>query len=741
MCGRNPTNGRKESLQLQAFLQRAVMTAERPELCPLGYGDLRCGDARPPPAQLPLGERIGSVVTRMRYRLDRLVAYLRDLFGDLPRRAVLTIQYHGWRELAVRAATFPLRLTPWGSRKFSGRATRWAIARDWYRRKGRPVAIVIPHYGDPGLTLQAIESIKATTKSDKVRIVISDDATPDPQHVAKLRATGGITLVESDTNTGFAANVNRGIAAAGDADVVLLNNDVIAMPGWLEQLQFQAYKGPDIGITGPKLLYPDGSIQSAGSHRNLGAPEWFDHRYRFRPSDHGPADVVSDVLAVTGAAMYLKAATLAKIGTFDESYGMAYEDVDLCLRCWDAGLRVTYAPGSTLTHLESKTRPVEPGRRELDSQKRFWDTWARWLDEREVRTAAGALRVVYVTEDTGVGGGHRVVFEHLNGLKERGHEPELWTLEKGGEPDWYDLKVPVRLFPDYETMIGELRDVDAVKVATWWNTAAPVWLSSVRRGIGAYFVQDIETSYYPGQPEPQNHVMNSYRHEFRYLTTSQWVGDKLRELHVDPVQVPPGIDGSRWHPLDGVTREDDVLLAVGRTNPLKNFELTADAYRSLPEAERPRLWLFGVEPDVGADLGARYFERPSDAQVNELYNQATALIQTSRHEGFCLPLLEAMAAGLPVICTDSDGNRDFIRDGENCLLVEDDPESVAAAVKRLFGDPELRDRLRDGGLKTAAEYELQARLDEVERWFAGVADAAAPTGLTAQAASGENQHS
>src|SRR4051794_26248153 len=104
-------------------------------------------------AQLPLQERIASFVSRMRYRLDRLVAYARDLFGDLPRRVVLTIRYHGWRELIVRAATFPLRLTPWGSRKFSGRATRWAIARQWYRRKGLPVAVVIPHYGDAKLTL------------------------------------------------------------------------------------------------------------------------------------------------------------------------------------------------------------------------------------------------------------------------------------------------------------------------------------------------------------------------------------------------------------------------------------------------------------------------------------------------------------------------------------------------------------------------------------------------------------
>src|SRR3954451_24633276 len=667
--------------------------------------------------QVPLGKRIASFVSRMRYRLDRLVAYARDLFGDLPKRVALTVQYHGWREVIVRAATFPLRLTPWGSQKFSGRATRWAIARNWYRREGRPVAVVIPHFGDPELTLQAIESIKATTKSDKVKIVISDDATPDPEHVAKLRATSGITLVERDTNTGFAANVNRGINAAGDLDIVLLNNDVIALPGCLEQLQSGAYREPGVGIAGPKLLYPDNTIQSAGTHRNLGAPEWFDHRYRFRPADHPPSIVDGDVLAMTGAAMYLKREALDKIGVFDERFGMAYEDVDLCLRCWDAGLRVRYVAGSSLTHLESKTRPVDPGQRELDSQSYFWEKWGDWLDARDVRTESGTPRVVYVTEDTGIGGGHRVIFQHLNGMKEQGWDAELWTLDAQGAPDWFDLQVPVRRFDEYDDLAAELEPIDAIKIATWWNTAAAVWRASVRRGIPVFHVQDIETSYSPGQPLPQSQVLASYRNEFRYLAGSRWIVDQLAELGLQATEVTPGIDLDLWKPLPDTTREDDVLLSVGRRNPLKNFPMTAEGWRLVPEDERPRLWLFGVEPEIGEELGARYFERPGDEEVNELYNRCTALIQTSRHEGFCLPLLEAMTTGAPVICTDSNGNRDFIRDGENCIVVpQEDADAVAQAIRRLFGDAALRARLAEAGKATAADFALD-RIRERHRAF------------------------
>ena len=165
-------------------------------------------------------------------------------------------------------------------------------------------------------------------------------------------------------------------------------------------------------------------------------------------------------------------------------------------------------------------------------------------------------------------------------------------------------------------------------------------------------------------------------------------------------------------------RRNDVLLSLGRTQPLKNLPLTIKAWKSLDDA--PELWLFGVEPQVGKAV-TRYIERPSDAEVNELLNTATALIQTSTHEGFCLPLLEAMAAGAPVICTDAHGNRDFCVDGQNCLMVPQDAEAVAAVIERLFADPELRARLAEAGRRTAAGYAWEPQIDKLERFLESVA--------------------
>ncbi len=94
--------------------------------------------------------------------------------------------------------------------------------------------------------------------------------------------------------------------------------------------------------------------------------------------------------------------------------------------------------------------------------------------------------------------------------------------------------------------------------------------------------------------------------------------------------------------------------------------------------------------------------------MSELFNEATVFVQTSTHEGFALPPLEAMATGAAVVCTDAHGNRDFCRDGVNCLMPEPSTTAVSAALARLLGDPELRARLGRAGIETARRLRLGA---------------------------------
>ncbi len=155
-----------------------------------------------------------------------------------------------------------------------------------------------------------------------------------------------------------------------------------------------------------------------------------------------------------------------------------------------------------------------------------------------------------------------------------------------------------------------------------------------------------------------------------------------------------------------------MVLALGRTNPLKNLPLTIDAWRGLAErTPGGRARAVPVRDRAragGRRTGIAYVESPSDERVNELFNEATVFIQTSTHEGFALPPLESMATGGAVVCTDAHGNRDFCVDGDNCLM----PEPEAGVCERRAGaaarDPRLRERLgarrhRDGqGLRVGA---------------------------------------
>jgi glycosyltransferase involved in cell wall biosynthesis len=92
------------------------------------------------------------------------------------------------------------------------------------------------------------------------------------------------------------------------------------------------------------------------------------------------------------------------------------------------------------------------------------------------------------------------------------------------------------------------------------------------------------------------------------------------------------------------------------------------------------------------------------SRLAEAYGEADALVFPVRwNEPFGLVPLEAMSCGTPVVATGTGGSAEYLADGSNCLLFErDQPAALAAAVRRLAGDAQLRARLRAGGLETAA---------------------------------------
>jgi len=148
-----------------------------------------------------------------------------------------------------------------------------------------------------------------------------------------------------DEGLPFAEQCNLGFDRSSGELVVFLNDDTIPHVGWLEALTV-AFEDPRVGMTGAKLLYPDGRIQHAGVY--------FDRPAGVLTAHNRTTDTPSRfVQAVTGACMCVRRTAFADVGGFDEGFVNGYEDVDLCLRFSELGWRIWYAANAVVTHHES----------------------------------------------------------------------------------------------------------------------------------------------------------------------------------------------------------------------------------------------------------------------------------------------------------------------------------------------------------------------------------------------------
>ena len=333
----------------------------------------------------------------------------------------------------------------------------------------------------------------------------------------------------------------------------------------------------------------------------------------------------------------------------------------------------------------------------------------------DVRDVSGPNKIIFVLPETTLSGGIRVVFEVANGLKHRGFDTEIWSLTS--EIVWESHLLPVKQFRSYAALQKALSLENAVKVATWWETADVVLLASINNGLPVQFVQEFETWFYSEDASARAAVVSSYRPEFSYITTADYQLHELEEVGITATKIPVGYDDTVYKQLVGYERDEATILAVGRSFFQKNFQMTAAAWKLLPD-DKYRLELFGNEPNIIRGKNIYYSKFPSNNQVNLLLNKATVFVQTSLHEGFSLPLLEAMAAGCPVITTDSHGNRDFCVNDQNCLIVEqNNPQALADAIQKVTSSKELQEQLRIAGLETARRYRWPTLIDQYEQYF------------------------
>lgn len=232
---------------------------------------------------------------------------------------------------------------------------------DYLLKEWPQVSIVIPTRDQHDVLKACVDSILSATSYPNYEIVIMDNQTECPQakaYLAQLSEQSKVKVVLFDEVFNYSKINNDAISHCGGEYLVLLNNDTkVITPDWLQKLIGIAAQ-PKVGCVGAKLLYPDNSIQHAGVVLGLGGYAAHSHRClkEQHPGYFNRPHLIQTVSAVTGACLAIKKSTYLEMNGLDESFQVAYNDVDFCLRVQAAGYDNVYCAEAKLYHFESKTR-------------------------------------------------------------------------------------------------------------------------------------------------------------------------------------------------------------------------------------------------------------------------------------------------------------------------------------------------------------------------------------------------
>lgn len=227
------------------------------------------------------------------------------------------------------------------------------------------MSVVIVNFNTGGLLRRVVESVFAGSTPVHECIVI-DNASRDDSLLALRHAVDDPRLIiqEMDTNLGFAAGCNRGIARSTGTFVLLLNPDCFLEPTCLERLLSELAEDEDAGAAGPLILNMDGSEQR-GCRRDIPTP-WqifcvgvglhrlMSNHPRFRSFNRDGAALPDQTVrtqGASGACILIKRDALERVGLLDERYFLHFEDLDWCMRAGEARRHVLFVPDAVAHHV------------------------------------------------------------------------------------------------------------------------------------------------------------------------------------------------------------------------------------------------------------------------------------------------------------------------------------------------------------------------------------------------------
>jgi GT2 family glycosyltransferase/Tfp pilus assembly protein PilF len=216
-------------------------------------------------------------------------------------------------------------------------------------------SIIIPAFNCQRFTQACVETLIRDRSRASFEIIVVDNGSSDGTAEYLAARAGYITILSPGVNLGFAKANNLAVKTAVGRYLVLLNNDTVPEPGWLDAMVETAASEDRIAVVGAKLLYPvDRTVQHAGVVITNDLK--LKHLYEGLPEQHPAVNKRRDFRSVTGACMLVRSDVYRRFGGLDEGFVNGFEDVDFCWRVSEAGLRVVYEPAAVVLHHAERTQ-------------------------------------------------------------------------------------------------------------------------------------------------------------------------------------------------------------------------------------------------------------------------------------------------------------------------------------------------------------------------------------------------
>ncbi|MDQ3618180.1 MAG: glycosyltransferase [Pseudomonadota bacterium] len=624
-------------------------------------------------------------------------------------------------------------------------------------------SIVIPVYGQFEHTLACLRAIAAYPPQAKIEVIVVDDGSTD-QTVTALPQVTGLRYHRRAQNGGFIAACNDGAALAHGEYLVLLNNDTVPQPGWLDRLLATFDAHPQAGLVGAQLLYPDGRLQEAGGIVFADGSGW--NYGRFEAADDPRHAYVRNVDYCSGAAIAIRRSDFAQLGGFDSRYSPAYyEDTDLAMAVRASGREVLYQPAARVVHWEGTTSGTDLTQGAKAYQTRNHAVFAeKWRDQLREHPPAGTQ-----PDRAALPRGRRMVLV-IDALTP---QPD----RDSGSLRLVNLMRVLREEGAHVVFLPSNRSADGaytvalqqLGVETWyapWARRAPAWL----REHGPRFDTVLVCRHYVMREwlpllrrhAPQARVVfdSVDLHYLRERRGAELAGDAALARHAER---------TRALELDIIARSDATLVVsaverelLSQDAPCAQIEVLSNlhhvpiagpgfetrrdimfvgGFRHPPNVDAVHWFVENVWPRlreqepalrfhcIGGDVPAAIQALSATPGV-EIHGHVPDLAPYTDGARIAIAPLRygagvkgkvnlSMAHGQPVVATRCAVEGMHLRDGED-VLVADDAAGFAEALLRAYRDPLLWGRLADNGRRNVERhFSLDAGREVVRRVLLG----------------------